>query len=167
MKAELLRNRSLIYSAILKYGHDNFSLNILEYCDKDILLKKEQYYIDLYKPKYNLLKVAGSRRGFKLSDADKRKLSLIVRNRKNLSKLNTKVNIDTKVTSCGENLPFKNQGMKVKVFDKSKNLVYHFSTMKEAAKSLDLACVTLRKKCKTGVSYDNYTYKFEPKDFRI
>ena len=55
--------------AINKYGPNNFVLLILQYCDRDvdICLGLEQYYIDLYKPKYNLLKIAGSSQGFKHS----------------------------------------------------------------------------------------------------
>ena len=55
--------------AINKYGPNNFVLLILQYCDRDvdICLGLEQYYIDLYKPKYNILKIAGSSQGFKHS----------------------------------------------------------------------------------------------------
>jgi len=61
MRNRLKRSRSIIYRAILKYGRDNFSLDILEYCKKNVLLEREQYYIDLLKPKYNILKVVNSR----------------------------------------------------------------------------------------------------------
>lgn len=54
-----------IYKAILKYGYANFKLEILEYCDKKIVLDREQYYIDLLKPEYNILKKAGSTLGYK------------------------------------------------------------------------------------------------------
>nr|QJQ35302.1 GIY-YIG endonuclease [Fusarium ficicrescens] len=56
---------SYIYRAILKYGHDNFSLSILKYCDATELIKWEQYYIDKLKPEYNILKFAGSSTGFR------------------------------------------------------------------------------------------------------
>lgn len=75
LKRELKRNRSLIYSSILKYGYSNFSLDILEYCDSDIILNREQYYIDLLEPEYNLLKVAGRRSGFKHTEETKSKMS--------------------------------------------------------------------------------------------
>jgi group I intron endonuclease len=54
-----------IYEAILKYGYENFKLEILEYCDKNILLVKEQYYMDLLKPEYNILNKTGSNLGYK------------------------------------------------------------------------------------------------------
>src|ERR1700744_1045992 len=58
---------SLIYSALLKHGYTNFNLDILEYCGVDILIKREQYYMDIIKPDYNILKAANSRIGSKHS----------------------------------------------------------------------------------------------------
>lgn len=37
-----------------KYGEDNFVYSILEECDVSILLEREQYYIDILKPEYNI-----------------------------------------------------------------------------------------------------------------
>lgn len=45
--SELQRNKRPINSALLKYGHDNFILEILEYCEIEDLIKREQYYLDL------------------------------------------------------------------------------------------------------------------------
>ena len=55
--------------AINKYGPNNFVFLILQYCDRieDVCLGLEQHYLDLYKPKYNILKIAGSSQGFKHS----------------------------------------------------------------------------------------------------
>lgn len=63
-----LKTKSVIYSALLKYGYSNFKLDILEYCHTNELLVQEQYYLDLYSPDYNILKIAGSNLGFKHSD---------------------------------------------------------------------------------------------------
>jgi len=46
-------------------------LDILEYCEPINLIKREQYYLDSLKPKYNILKVAGSSFGFKHSQYTK------------------------------------------------------------------------------------------------
>ena len=61
----LMKVHMHIYKAILKYGHSRFTLEIFEYCDPECTIEKEQYYIDLLKPKYNVLKVAGSPLGYK------------------------------------------------------------------------------------------------------
>ena len=77
--------------AISKYGPNNFVFLILQYCEnkgckgaqsatasasglgvkqdtiENTCLGLEQHYIDLYKPKYNILKLAGSSQGFKHS----------------------------------------------------------------------------------------------------
>jgi len=50
LESRIKRARSQIYSAILKYGYSNFSLEILEYVSLSELISKEQYYIDLLKP---------------------------------------------------------------------------------------------------------------------
>lgn len=57
-----------IYKAWLKYGHSNFSLSILEYCEPDKCIEREQYYIDFFKPEYNILQTAGSSLGYKHSE---------------------------------------------------------------------------------------------------
>lgn len=44
LNSTLLRSRSFICTSLLKYGYSNFSLDILEYCDSNILIKREQYY---------------------------------------------------------------------------------------------------------------------------
>ena len=59
----------LIHKALIKYGYSNFSLEIVEYCDPSLTISRKQYYLDLLKPKYNILKVAGSNFGFKHSEA--------------------------------------------------------------------------------------------------
>ena len=65
---ESLKCKSMIYFALLKYGHNAFRLDILEYCDSEELLAREQFYLDNFKPEYNLLTTAGSSLGFKHSE---------------------------------------------------------------------------------------------------
>lgn len=49
-----------INKAQLKYGHAQFSLEILEYCQQKDVIRREQYYLDLLSPKYNIKKIAGA-----------------------------------------------------------------------------------------------------------
>ncbi|KAI1982610.1 hypothetical protein LOZ53_000003 (mitochondrion) [Ophidiomyces ophidiicola] len=58
------------------YGHDKFNLEILEYCEKEDLIEREQYYLDKLTPEYNVLKQAYSLLGFKHSDETIEKLRL-------------------------------------------------------------------------------------------
>jgi group I intron endonuclease len=66
LKANLQRSQSLIHSALLNYNYSNFNLHILEYCSTNNLLLREQYYINILNPEYNICKIAGSRFGIKL-----------------------------------------------------------------------------------------------------
>jgi group I intron endonuclease len=63
----------LIHKALLKYRYSSFSLEILEYCEPKKCIEREQYYLDLLKPEYNILKNAGSLLGFKHSEETKAK----------------------------------------------------------------------------------------------
>jgi hypothetical protein len=51
----------------LEYNYYNFNIEILEYCNNEFLKTREQYYLDLLKPEYNICKTAGSMLGFKHS----------------------------------------------------------------------------------------------------
>lgn len=64
-----------ICQAINKYGLNSFNLEILEYCSKDNVIEREQFYLDTSKPEYNILKIAGSRLGLKHSLLSRLKLS--------------------------------------------------------------------------------------------
>jgi group I intron endonuclease len=79
MLNKLSTRKSIIYSALLKHGYDNFSLDILEYCEVDVLIEREQYYLDTLKPKYNILKAANSRLGSKHSLKTKALINLKLR----------------------------------------------------------------------------------------
>lgn len=59
-----------------KHSEKNFIFEILEICDKEFCIEREQYYIDTLKPEYNLAKVAGaSGAGVKLSEERKKQIS--------------------------------------------------------------------------------------------
>lgn len=92
-----LKDIMIIYKALLAHGFDNFKLEILEYCNSSQLIEREQYYIDLLKPEYNILKVARSSLGVKRSIETKAKIragalsrseEALAKNREHLKKLN-------------------------------------------------------------------------------
>jgi len=57
----LLNEKSMpINIALLKYGYGNFTLTILETCDKDSLMSREKHFFEVYSPEYNILKTPGS-----------------------------------------------------------------------------------------------------------
>lgn len=70
-----VKNNLTISRALIKYGYSNFTLEILEYCEIPLLLDREQYYLDLLKPTYNIAKIAGSTLGVLKSKEMKEKIS--------------------------------------------------------------------------------------------
>lgn len=73
--------KQIIARAIKKYGIENFSYEVLEYCNENILIEREQHYLDLHKPfvnngkGYNVREFADSNFGITLSDDTKEKMS--------------------------------------------------------------------------------------------
>jgi group I intron endonuclease len=70
----LKRANNYICNALTLHSHSAFSLSIVEYIDlknlsleeaRNLILEREQYYLDSLLPKYNILKVAGSLLGYK------------------------------------------------------------------------------------------------------
>jgi len=75
-------NNTVISRAILKYGWNNFSFEILEYCDSELLAERENYYFNLLQPfiennGYNILRTATSNGwlGHKHTEESKKKMS--------------------------------------------------------------------------------------------
>lgn len=58
-----------------KYGEDMFMYGILEYCDKSVQFEREQYYIDLFSPEYNLTNNVIANTGHEVSEETKQKIS--------------------------------------------------------------------------------------------
>ena len=79
------KNKTPLDNALLKYGYLNFSLDILQYCEKEKenFISREQFYFNLLKPEYNVLEIAGSSLGFKHNE----KTLAIFRNEHNVTKV--------------------------------------------------------------------------------
>lgn len=75
----------ILQNAWAKYGEDAFSFQVLETVeDRRDAVPKEQKYLDLLKPKYNVCPVAGSPLGRKHSEETKRKMGEARRGPKNV-----------------------------------------------------------------------------------
>ncbi len=70
----LSKSKRIIDKALLKYGYSNFSFEILEYCTRENILAREQYYLDLLSPVYNIVEKAGSTLGYKHSEEIREKM---------------------------------------------------------------------------------------------
>jgi len=72
---------------LLKYDYDNFKLEIIEYCEPNLLIKREQYYIDLINPECNICKIMGSSLGRKHSSETITRLKAYIPSKETLAKL--------------------------------------------------------------------------------
>lgn len=137
-------NNMLISKALIKYGYGNFSLEILEYCDRSNVLLREQYYLDLFKPEYNLLKIAGSNLGYihtentlaKMRDS---RLNLTEEQKaKVISHLKIHNASSDQVEKSRQRLIDynKSKGVSVEILDITTNEVSIYSSLREAAYAL-------------------------------
>ena len=58
----------------MKYDYTNFTIQIIEYCDPNKVIAREQNYLDVIRWEYNILRVAGSRLGVPHTALTKKKL---------------------------------------------------------------------------------------------
>jgi hypothetical protein len=75
---ELSSNRHCnkkLQNSFNKYKRDKFTFEIIEECDIKILIEREQFYIDLLKPQFNIRLKAESNAGLKLSEEHKKIIS--------------------------------------------------------------------------------------------
>lgn len=124
---------------MLKYGYSNFSLDIIEYCKPDKLILREQYYIDLLNPEYNILKKEGSVLGFKHSEATKAKMSIY--NSKEKQPFSGKTRNEE--TILGMSIKSKT-ALTVEIKDINTNDVNIFSNNVQAGKYLGISERTIR-----------------------
>ncbi len=78
-KSNLLKNKHVnkfLQHSYNKYGKSNFTFEVLEECDTNLLINREQFYIDYLFPTFNLRKIAKSNLGIKWSEESKKKKKL-------------------------------------------------------------------------------------------
>jgi len=139
---KLLITNSHIYRALLFHGHGNFNLEILEYCDKKFVIDREQYYIDLLNPEYNILRKAGSSLGFKHSPETLLKLKsrkLSQEALANLKKAKAGV-VPSALTKINQLLA---TGHTITVVNKQNNYIKEYSSIRGAARSLGVNHATI------------------------
>jgi group I intron endonuclease len=142
-----------IIRAMQKYGMDQFNLIILEFNNKQSLIRSEQYWIDFITPSYNILTIAGSWLGNKHLEETKQKISTTIKGRNH--RLKTKLNIS--LARQKEDNPFygrthslesktimsayqstrivdPNPGISINVLSSNNNLLFTFKSIRETAK---------------------------------
>ena len=173
-KSELNRNPRPIHAALLKYGYENFNLEILEYCKADELIVREQYYLDLLIPEYNVLTRAYSLLGFKHSPENiaKFKLKKISQEHKDILSLThlgkvvsqeTRDKLSLATTNYKKNNPLSSEaianikakttereGVPVSLLNTQTNEKINFPTLTQAGEYLGVKRQAIRNAIKRG-----------------
>jgi group I intron endonuclease len=58
-------DNSRIQNHFNKYGANSLAFKVVEFCDRELLIKREQYHIDQLQPFFNIAKTAGATYGLK------------------------------------------------------------------------------------------------------
>jgi len=150
LNRELERGESIIYKALLKYGYLSFEFRILEIIELDTSLTTdeqslslkllEQKYIDSIKPAYNILAIAGSNRGHKLSSETRAKMSLAKKGIKSHRK-GSSHSTESKI------LMKQNSGRKIMVYvyNPEWDLLNSFNSITECSKETHIHYLVIRR----------------------
>lgn len=154
---------SLICKALLKHGYSNFQLEILEYCDPSEVILREQYYIDLLNPEYNILKVAGSSFGYKHTIESLKKMSDIAKNRSEETKAKWREaalgRIHSEETKAKlreialNRLKHPVEGKKIVVKDTQTGEIFNYDSIRSTAKYFGTSIAPIRYNLDTGKLY--------------
>ena len=137
-----------------QYGKLNFIFEILEECSLNILIEREQFYIDTLKPEYNLRLIAHNNSGFHHEIETKNKIS------------KTSINM------------WKKDGMKEQILSKRRkeilcydldgNFIKEFKSVKEAAEELDIFSTNISKILmgKSNIIH-GFTFRYKTENYAL
>lgn len=157
--SEYKRNMT-IYKAILKYGYLNFTLEILEYCDLSDTIKREQHYLDLLNPEYNILKTAGSNLGYKHTEETLARMSKAALGRKHTEE--TIAKISAKIGAGMAAFNVKTKGKPVLVTNLTTQITTEYASVREAAKKLNISRSTALRYLKKQEPFKGLEIKSKP-----
>lgn len=131
---------SYIYRALIKYGYGSFSFEILEFCNKENVLEREQYYLDLLKPEYNVLLKAGSPLGYKHTEGAKEKM-------RGIRKLSQE-----RLKQIRANIALLNvkRAIPVQVLDQETGTEFVFESVRETVRQMKFSDRTVKKYLDSG-----------------
>lgn len=153
-----------------KYGIDVLAFEVIELCDINNLIDKEQHYLDILNPKFNILKRAYSNLGFKHRKNSKARIKgkiLSVETRKKISERRKGISFDDehkKKLSDAKKGRQLSEGHKKLLSEKQKNWLasIHTEESKQIKKGLIIdqfltGVVSINKACKAArVSKNSY-----------
>lgn len=147
-----------IHRAIKKYGWTNFKFEVLEICEKDKLIEKEQFYLDFYKSYnrnigYNIRKFADTKFGYNHSQETKDKISKAKKCRKASLEERMKRSEFSKLRPVSEKflkMAVISKYKPVLQIDLEENFIKEWSSVKEISMKLSINYGKLSSHCRNS-----------------
>lgn len=147
-----IHENSYLQNSYNKYGIEAFTFNILELCEKDKCIEREQYYLDLYQSYrrdigYNININANSTLGMKLSDEHKKKISILKKGvplsnehkqKIKQSSQNRSNDYKKKMSLVKKGIPLTKSYIEILQYDLHMNFIQEWSSAKEASQNLNI-----------------------------
>jgi group I intron endonuclease len=130
-----------------KYGESNFIFEIVEECDVDLLMEKENLYLG-QSPKYNIVKVAKG--GDTISNNPKRELIIEKISKRSSGVNNPNYGGKFKNDEWIHKQKISNSKVHLKIIDTITGEVYEFYNSKDAAKYFNCSSSTIRENKKNN-----------------
>lgn len=145
-----------------KYKEESFYFFIIEETTKELLLEREQYWLDstqCYNREigYNIATKAESRIGTTMSDSAKEAIGNFWRGKKHSPERIVQTKLDRTLA----------QGKKILVYDKFMNFITEFDSISETSRQLGVSIATISKQCSRNSGFkicNNSKYIFRYKD---
>lgn len=152
-----------LQSTFNKYGESVLSFEILEVCNQDNLLEKEQFWIDSTnctdrKIGYNLCKFAHSKKGLPMPESAKKAIGDFFRGKKHSTERKNRTRRERTLA----------QGKSVFVYDKEMNFLNEYPSISETSRVLNVSISAISKQCSNSKpalkKSKNSKYVFRYKD---
>lgn len=133
------KNYMYICRAILKHGLANFSLAVVEYCEPEQCLERENFYLSSLEPEYNILLKAGSSLGYKHSLETRKKMSIshkaLDRTGENNPSFGVTVSEETRAKLFASQ---RDNCQRIEVLDLDTNETTSYDSIRAAGRALDI-----------------------------
>lgn len=155
-----------LQNSINKYGINNFVFEVIEECEN--VLEREQFYIDNYKPQYNICITAGSNKGIKFTKEHKEKIGLSNKGIKRSEELKERWS-DIKKNNPNPELYKKIVALSIEVtskaiiqYNKDMTFVKEWNSISNCARFIKGDPSTITKVCKGKLkSHRNFIFKYK------
>ncbi len=157
-----------IHRAIKKHGWNNFRFEVLETCEKDKLIEREQHYLDFYKSYdrkigYNIRRFADTKYGYSHSEKTKRKISLTKTGRKATPEERKRRSEFSKLRKPSSKFFERAITSKYKTvyqFNLNNEIVNRWESAKKVHETLDIKYGTLIAHCKSLAKKPLHNYRW-------